>query len=221
MSEMSDDLLRQRLDALLEEKARSMTKPPPEEQMVAGEWPSVAYLVALDLYRQLEVRSRQLGIACLKHDLVHALECGACLRDAQERLAGVDAQLLAARREGFQAAMIFAHNLCMDESNRLNADDLDAEAATRCGDRVKEWMRLGDEAIGDLVAESEPARVELGLPNAVAAAAGRVVRDDLAALVRLLVRTVRKTQPDNEAARKAFDYLERHGLQGSPLRVEA
>lgn len=221
MPEMSEDLLRQRLDALLDEKARSMPTPPPEEQMVAGEWPTVSYLLALDLYRELQVRSKQLGVACLKHDLVHSLACGACFREAQERLAGVDARLIAARRDGFQAAMIFAHNLCVDESNRLNADDLDTEAATRCGDRVKEWMHLGDDAIGDLVAESEPARVGLGLPNAGAEGVGHVVRDDLAAMVRLLVRTVRKTHPDNEAARKAFDYLERHGLQGSPLRVDA
>lgn len=44
------------------------------------------------------------------------------------------------------------------------------------------------------------------------------VTDDLAALVRQLVRSLRKTAPDNDLADKALDYLKRKGLQGSPLR---
>lgn len=44
------------------------------------------------------------------------------------------------------------------------------------------------------------------------------VTDDLAALVRQLVRSLRKAAPDNELADKALDYLKRKGLQGSPLR---
>jgi len=47
------------------------------------------------------------------------------------------------------------------------------------------------------------------------------VTDDLAALVRQLVRSLRKTAPDNELADKALDYLKRKGLQGSPLRHNA
>lgn len=47
------------------------------------------------------------------------------------------------------------------------------------------------------------------------------VTDDLAALVRKLVRSLRKTAPDNELADKALDYLKRKGLQGSPLRHNA
>lgn len=42
--------------------------------------------------------------------------------------------------------------------------------------------------------------------------------DDLAMLVRMLVHSARKTNPDNETARKAMDYLQRHNLQGSILR---
>lgn len=44
------------------------------------------------------------------------------------------------------------------------------------------------------------------------------VTDDLAALVRQLVRSLRKAAPDNELADKALDYLKRKGLQGSTLR---
>jgi signal transduction histidine kinase len=42
--------------------------------------------------------------------------------------------------------------------------------------------------------------------------------DDLAALVRRLVHSLRKAAPDNELSEKALDYLMRHGRQGTPLR---
>lgn len=44
------------------------------------------------------------------------------------------------------------------------------------------------------------------------------VADDLATLVRHLVRYIQKTAPDKELTDKALDYLKRKGLQGSPLR---
>jgi hypothetical protein len=43
--------------------------------------------------------------------------------------------------------------------------------------------------------------------------------DDLAMLVKKLVRHVRKATPDNNMAGMAMDYLRRHGLEGSPLRA--
>lgn len=45
--------------------------------------------------------------------------------------------------------------------------------------------------------------------------------DELSMLIRMLVHSVRKTNPDNETAMRAMDYLQRHGLQGSLLRDEA
>lgn len=42
--------------------------------------------------------------------------------------------------------------------------------------------------------------------------------DDLAALVRRLVHSLSKAAPDNTLPAKAVDYLQRKGLQGSPLR---
>src|SRR5258708_3144954 len=45
--------------------------------------------------------------------------------------------------------------------------------------------------------------------------------DDLAMLVKKLVRHVRKASPDNNMAIMAMDYLIRHGLEGSALRNEA
>lgn len=45
--------------------------------------------------------------------------------------------------------------------------------------------------------------------------------DDLAMLCQRLARALRKSAPDNELPEKAMDYLQRHGLQGSPLRGEA
>lgn len=42
--------------------------------------------------------------------------------------------------------------------------------------------------------------------------------DDLAMLIRLLVHSLHKYNPDNETARRAVDYLRRHEILGSPLR---
>ena len=47
------------------------------------------------------------------------------------------------------------------------------------------------------------------------------VTDDLAALVRQLVRSLRKAAPQHALPDKAMDYLKRKGLQGSPLRHNA
>ena len=43
--------------------------------------------------------------------------------------------------------------------------------------------------------------------------------DDLAALVRRLAHHVCKSEPDNDLAKRAMGYLQRHDLQGSPLRA--
>lgn len=42
--------------------------------------------------------------------------------------------------------------------------------------------------------------------------------DDMAALIRRLVRDLRKVAPGNDLAEKALDYLRRHGLAGDILR---
>lgn len=47
------------------------------------------------------------------------------------------------------------------------------------------------------------------------------VTDDLATLVRQLVRQLRKAAPQHALPDKALDYLKRKGLQGSPLRHNA
>ena len=44
------------------------------------------------------------------------------------------------------------------------------------------------------------------------------VTDDLAMLVKQLVRSLRKAEPNNELTAKALSYLKRSGLDGSPLR---
>ena len=45
--------------------------------------------------------------------------------------------------------------------------------------------------------------------------------DDLAAIIRQLVHSLRKAAPDHALPAKAVDYLVRKGLQGSPLRSAA
>ena len=64
--------------------------------------------------------------------------------------------------------------------------------------------------------------IERTCPNclAIAQVDSNIERLDLATLIRLLIRKVRKTDPDDETARKAMDYLTRHNLQGSVLRDE-
>ena len=42
--------------------------------------------------------------------------------------------------------------------------------------------------------------------------------EDLAMLVKQLVRAVRSTSPDSDIAHKAMGYLHRNDLKGSPLR---
>ena len=36
-----------------------------------------------------KVRAKQIGVACLKHDLTHSLECGRCYRDMKEALENI------------------------------------------------------------------------------------------------------------------------------------
>lgn len=43
--------------------------------------------------------------------------------------------------------------------------------------------------------------------------------EEIAVLVRVLVRALRKADPANPRAARALDYLKRHGLQGNPLRA--
>ena len=44
------------------------------------------------------------------------------------------------------------------------------------------------------------------------------VTDDLAALVRRLAQSLRKSAPSNDLPTAALDYLRRNGLDGRPLR---
>lgn len=62
---------------------------------------------------------------------------------------------------------------------------------------------------------------ELRLAIQAAPAAPGSVMGDMATLVKQLVQNLRKAAPDNDLADKALDYLERHGLLGSPLRVHS
>ena len=45
--------------------------------------------------------------------------------------------------------------------------------------------------------------------------------DDLAALIRQLVHSLKKSRPDSDLLARAMDYLQRKGLAGSPLRAAA
>lgn len=70
--------------------------------------------------------------------------------------------------------------------------------------------RVGPEAVEELICRHKNEDVDHGV--------NRRQMDDLAALVRQLVRSLRNVQPDSEPAMRALDYLRRQGLEGSPLR---
>jgi len=40
-----------------------------------------------ELEALLQQRAKQIGVACMKHDLTHSLACGRCLTEAERRLA--------------------------------------------------------------------------------------------------------------------------------------
>lgn len=68
-------------------------------------------------------------------------------------------------------------------------------------------------------AELEKIVAEESARHAAAPQAPAAPMDDLAQLVKQLVRALRKAAPGNDLADKALDYLKRQGLQGSPLRA--
>jgi hypothetical protein len=46
------------------------------------------------------------------------------------------------------------------------------------------------------------------------------ITNDLVVLVKRLAHSLRKAAPDNELSAQALDYLARHELDGSSLRLE-
>jgi hypothetical protein len=59
-------------------------------------------------------------------------------------------------------------------------------------------------------------RAERASPQAVPAAP---IKEDLAVLVRKLAYSLRKASPEHTLPNQAIEYLRRHDLQGSPLRI--
>lgn len=57
--------------------------------------------------------------------------------------------------DGFRAALTLGNNLCVQASDRANADDLTeaSRAAAECADRIRDWIPVGEEAILALVGE--------------------------------------------------------------------
>ena len=59
---------------------------PPEPTPLQAARDEVERLTAelADYRKALEVRNKQLGVACMKHDLVHSLACGICLTETRD-----------------------------------------------------------------------------------------------------------------------------------------
>ena len=74
--------------------------------------------------------------------------------------------------------------------------------------------------LGELLDEDHWAECEALLLKASAASAKeRAATEDLAMLVKKLVRSVRLGVQELQLADRAMDYLKRNGLEGSPLRT--
>ena len=74
--------------------------------------------------------------------------------------------------------------------------------------------------LGELLDEDHWAECEALLLKAAAASAKeRAATEDLAMLVKKLVRSVRLGVQELQLADRAMDYLKRNGLEGSPLRT--
>lgn len=120
-------------------------------------------------------------------------------------------------------------------------EGLDRESALRArvaeleADRARAWTHYaecaGTPLMADVMGERDRLRArvaeleereasvcpeDVGIVECVSTLRAQV--DELAMLVRMLVHSVRRTNPDNETARKALDYLQRYNLQGSILR---
>ncbi|PKM46876.1 MAG: hypothetical protein CVV05_00225 [Gammaproteobacteria bacterium HGW-Gammaproteobacteria-1] len=87
---------------------------------------------------------------------------------------------------------------------------------------------LGSDSIAYAIARLEPEAVQELVErhrydniDTTVAKAARHQMDDLVALVRKLVHSLKRAQPDSDIAKRAQDYLRRQGLEGSPLRGEA
>ena len=82
------------------------------KQDISAAAPEMAKLIATlwervqELEESLKIRTKQIGVACLKHDLTHSLACGRCFAEQQA--------LIEVAREALSdahAAMCGAHNI--------------------------------------------------------------------------------------------------------------
>ena len=95
------------------------------------------------------------------------------------------------------------------------ASVVDVESHTQALRAIADWP------VTDMLMNMDAANMRGIAQRALAAApqAPAAPVDDLAQLVKQLVRALRKALPGNDLADKALDYLKRQGLQGSPLRA--
>jgi hypothetical protein len=85
--------------------------------------------------------------------------------------------------------------------------------------RIQFYGRAQQAADRVQAAEREIAELRAALASQSVAVPAEV--DDLAALVRQLVHALKKASPTSPLAARSVDYLQRKGLQGSPLRAAA
>lgn len=80
------------------------------------------------------------------------------VRESIKQAAYILARSASGRREAWRAAIILAHNLCAQYSDRHNANDetTEADAVGAMCDRIKSYADCTDEEIAEMVAEATP-----------------------------------------------------------------
>lgn len=56
--------------------------------------------------------------------------------------------------EVWRTAITLANNICVQVSDRLNADDGDTAGASQCIDRIRPYVNISDEMLAEMLAES-------------------------------------------------------------------
>lgn len=121
-------------------------------------------------------------------------------------------------RELIDAILMLAAAPQPPEAAPVELPEYGIDTANHAGIRVRGYT---EQQVRDLLAAQ--ASVSNGTlasqpPFQTEAGAARQL-EEIAVLVRVLVRALRKADPANPRAARALDYLKRHGLQGNPLRA--
>ena len=102
--------------------------------------------------RELERRAKQLGVACDKHDLTHALACGRCLDEARRELAEAR-ELLREARGPVDSAARYAFGQRMSDMELMISSEACEKYAEICRNRFARFMDIQEAALFQALAK--------------------------------------------------------------------